>query len=941
MDGEITKYPYRKSDLVFVCISTTARAISQVPLKVMRKTGSGWEWSGEKHPTQILLSKPNPMMGSAEELISSLISYLMLDGHVFLVPYPPSGKFVDSLWVVRRENMDVLKDDRSNQVVFWIYKPGSTVTLPLMPTEIGSIKFFNPYDPVWGFAPLEAGSLPLLNDYKAASYTSQFWDQGAVPGGVLQTEKHLTEDRVDRIRKQFLSEHEGYRKSHKVAVLEGGLKYQQIGLSQKDMEFIDLRKYNRDNILQIFGMKKAVISVTEDLNYATAKEERKEWWQDTNMPLMKLVEASLTNILFPGSLVEKIVFDISTVEALHDDYTKRVEIGEILMKIGFTANEINERLELGFQPRPWRDNWYMPVNMVPMTDDGPEPISQYPPPQPGLPGSTTPAALPPPPPKEVQEEEVFEVKALEEEDQDKIFQGYWKALMDKTEPLEMEFASKVRRCFFDMRKKTLSLLNKKSTQDVLNESFLEDKTNLMKWTVPIYEKSARTGATSLADQTGIQFTFNLNDPEVLHFLTSRPLKVRHVVDTIKNQIAGDIHSGMEKNEPVAAIAGRIKNTFNQAQTRAMTIARTEVGSSLNFGRSKGVTEMAKHGFTRKIWVTAGDEVVRETHKRMNGIGIGITEPWHLGGASLRFPADPNGLGKEVINCRCIEVVDEKSRTQVPIAEPSAPAVTPAPAVPTEFTPTGDFKQDMTSLRAWMKNQTFFTSKEKLETWTTHLKSAVLGNLEANNFEPDDLSKFDVDLLKFRTSKESNLGKRLTGRNLDPAKLVRFQNDIKELGCYMPVEVEKSVAACRVSQLDRKGRAYYQHTGGKEIHLFQYDKEDVLWHEFGHHIETSLKIKNQTIHDDLQGWLKSRSKEAHGSPVIKPLHEVTRNSGYRVDEEAWINDFIHPYVGKYYPNATEVLSMGIQNMRTEKTLHAFMQRDFRHFSLTYGYLAGVL
>lgn len=667
---DVLKKPYSKSDLVFVCVSTTARAISQVPLRVSMRRGSDWNWADSRHPVQQLLSKPNINTNSMEEFISAIISYLLLDGHSFVVPFPP-GRSMQSLWVVKREFMSPVINERTGQLEFWSYKPQQKALL-LLPEEVGSIKFFNPDHQYLGMAPLEAGKLPLLNDYKASNYTNKFWDQGAVPGGVLTSEKNLTPERIEILRKGFLSEHEGYKKSHRIAVLEGGLKYQQIGLNQKDMEFISLRKYSRDQILQIFGMKKAVISVVEDLNYATAKEERKEWWQDTNLPLMKLVEASLTNILFGDNSQDiKVIFDISGVEALHEDFIKRVEIADILHKIGFTGNEINERLELGFGKKNWRDKWYMPVNTLPVSEQGIEPLptpggSTPPPSGPTpLPGpSNTPPRLPEPPKsvdvgviEGVQVRDAVEVLA-----EDDPHLKAWQKLISKTEPLEEEFLSKVRRCFFDMRKRALKLLNQKSPKDVLEENFLEEQANLMKWTVPIYTDAAKAGAHTLAAEIGMGVSFNINDPEVLDFLTSRPLKVRHVVTTIKNQIAVDIQTGMAQNETINQIAARIRNNFSNATRRAMTIARTEVGSAANFGRNK---EMREAGFTKKIWVTAQDEVVRKSHIAMHGHSQETGKPWIVGGASLRFPGDPNGPGREVINCRCIEVVDPESRSGKP------------------------------------------------------------------------------------------------------------------------------------------------------------------------------------------------------------------------------------------------------------------------------------
>jgi HK97 family phage portal protein len=853
-DQDIINTPYNKSDLVFTCVSTTARAISQVPLKVMAKTKMNtWEWMGEQDPIQILLDKPNSMTSSSEEFIAALVSYLLLDGHVFVVPFPPTGKYFDSLWVVKRTNMNAVKDERTGQILYWKYTPNNNISIPLFIDEVGSIKFLNPYDPIWGMSPLESGRLSLLNDYKASDYTSRFWDQGAVPGGVLETEKNLTEDRVERIRKQFSSDHGGSTKAHRVAVLEGGLKYHQVGLTQKDMEFVELKKYSRDSILQIFGMKKAVISITENLNYATAKEERKEWWQDTNLPLMKMIESALGNILFPNDPNTKVVFDISGVESLHEDYTKRVEIGEILLKIGFTANEINEKLELGFHPKPWRDKWYMPVNMIPITEDGPEPI-------PGI-GGTPPMGTPtlpasdnntpklPPPPKQIKE---FVEESIDEVE-DKQHQVLWKSIVGKTEPLEMEFLSKVRRCFFEMRKKVLQLLNQKSEHDVLNENFIKQKNDLMKWSVPIYEKSVRTGAETLASEIGTGLDFSLNDPDVLQYLISRPLKVVGVVDTIKNQIANDIHIGMGKNESINQIAGRIKNNFARANDRAMTIARTEVGSSLSFGRNKA---MSKSPFTKKIWITAGDEVVRDTHKRMNNTKTDIGKPWTVGGYQLKYPADYNGPGKEVINCRCIEIVDPSSR--VAPATPVVPNVTTDEAVPVaspQWVNQSTMDEAISRLRKVIPDVIVQIKKADINQTALDAINAIGRSVSESRENP----VFD----EFFSRKPL---RKIVLKNVDKYEYEYGGNKIFADGSYDPFN-RKLILAIKGKIYDSDWKAVIPKEGMVRFTASSRGGVGIFDHEMGHHLYYGKLLKSSTMKEQWQKYFES-NKSTLGRSVSK-------------------------------------------------------------------------
>lgn len=63
---------------------------------------------------------------------------------------------------------------------------------------------------------------------------------------------------------------------------------------------------------------------------------------------------------------------------------------------------------------------------------------------------------------------------------------------------------------------------------------------------------------------------------------------------------------------------------------------------------------AKEGYTRKIWHTALDEKVRMTHIDVEGVEIGIDEPFHVGSSLMLYPLDVSlgASASEIVNCRC-------------------------------------------------------------------------------------------------------------------------------------------------------------------------------------------------------------------------------------------------------------------------------------------------
>ena len=352
-DSEVMQNVYTHSDLVYICISTTARAISQVPL-VLGKVKSNGEWEAITTGTndwESILRHPNPIQDYAT-FIESIVSSLFIDGNAWVSQYPFDIGVPFALWVIQKKYMSALRDP-NGQLAGWQYKPSSTNdSIMLDVKDVAHVFFWNPSDPLIGMAPAEAGRIAIVTDYKAAKFNQVFFEQGATIGGVLSTENTLTDKQYKRLKEEVEGKYSGYEKSHKMLLLDGGLNFSQTSPSHRDMMMPDLRNLDKERILQIYGMKKAVISVTDNLNKATAWQQEKAWWTSTNIPIMKMI-ASAFNFTFFEQLGYEARFDTSTVEALQRDFADKVKTGELLVKMGFTPNEVNARLELGFEKMDW------------------------------------------------------------------------------------------------------------------------------------------------------------------------------------------------------------------------------------------------------------------------------------------------------------------------------------------------------------------------------------------------------------------------------------------------------------------------------------------------------------------------------------------------------------------------------------------------------------
>ncbi len=662
---DVVNFPYKKSDLCYICISTTLRAIGQIPIKVYQQVGDDeFKLLPMNDPWQLIFDHPNYLM-DRYSFVEAIVGFLMLDGDAFIVPFPPESPKPSSLWVVRKKFMTPIRDRGTNQLLGWSYNikginynvfgdPNnleSTIlpegSIPLRVEEVSHIYFWNPYDSIMGMAPSEAGKLNIMVDYKASHYTANFLDDGAIPGGMLSTERGLTDKQFDRILAQFESKHQGYKRSYRVAVLENGLKYTQAGLSQKDMEFPKLRELTFRRVCQIYGMKEAIISETKTVNRATGQEERKEWWESTNLPIMRMICSALNFNLFPNSnLVCR--FDTTKIEALRESLESKTTTGYKLWQMGATFNDINQRLDMGFPKYKWGKTWYMPVNLLPVED--------Y---QPKLPISIENIPILP-------EGEGLLLPYLDKEEDSKN-DAIWNNIIRQISPLEESFSKKISRVFFDMRKRTLDLLYheklfeefQKDADDVEKELYTEEYRTLEKGTSSLYDNAFLLAVALLISEIGFEVSLPLTDPEALYFLTNKKIKVRGIIATIKNQIQKVLSLAYEKRETIDQMADRIRGVFDIAKSRTKIIATTEIFGTVNEGRFLGIN---RSGFREKTWYTALDERVRVQHRPMHGKIVRVGEVWVMpDGTYLRHPGDMNGPVHQIAGCRCIEIVVLESR----------------------------------------------------------------------------------------------------------------------------------------------------------------------------------------------------------------------------------------------------------------------------------------
>jgi hypothetical protein len=109
-----------------------------------------------------------------------------------------------------------------------------------------------------------------------------------------------------------------------------------------------------------------------DANLASSQEVRRSFWSDTIIPLQSQIASGLTMNLCSDYQQRgeklRIVFDNSAVAALQTNLAEKLTNAKMLLELGYTLNEVNQKLELGMdEVKGDGDIRYLPAQLVPMS----------------------------------------------------------------------------------------------------------------------------------------------------------------------------------------------------------------------------------------------------------------------------------------------------------------------------------------------------------------------------------------------------------------------------------------------------------------------------------------------------------------------------------------------------------------------------------------------
>ena len=284
---------------IYVAVTKLAQSVAEIELKLFESKGDNEPEEVKTHDAIDVLQDVNQFM-TFYDLVELYQTYMELSGEAFWwLVKSDSGEVLQIYPYLRPDRMIVVSDSKEFIKGYVYVVPGTSTEVPFSTDEIVHFKTVNPLDPYRGYSTVKAGEAAVATDQVSSIWNWKFFKNNAKPYGIIESEQTITDDQYERIITQWDQNHKGEDNNYRISVLGGALKYKDAGFTQKDMDFANLKRWTRDEILALFKVPMGVINPDETITYANADAAKKVFQEMVIVPKMTKFVKALNEFYLP------------------------------------------------------------------------------------------------------------------------------------------------------------------------------------------------------------------------------------------------------------------------------------------------------------------------------------------------------------------------------------------------------------------------------------------------------------------------------------------------------------------------------------------------------------------------------------------------------------------------------------------------------------------
>lgn len=234
---------------VYGCVNVLSRTLGQLPCSLYRQDGRNKVKAGDKREHQLIHTRPNEWM-TPSEFKNMMMNHLALRGNFYGFKVRKTNGEVIEILPLAPGIVQKVEQNKDWSLAYHCRMPDGTPRI-FPGSDMVHVKGMV-VNGFLGVSPITYIRESVGLGLAAEEFGARYFGSGTHPGIIVEHPGKLSDTADKNLRDSLSGNYSGLGKSHRLMVLEEGMKAQKITIDPKDAQFLELRQYQRSEIVDIF-----------------------------------------------------------------------------------------------------------------------------------------------------------------------------------------------------------------------------------------------------------------------------------------------------------------------------------------------------------------------------------------------------------------------------------------------------------------------------------------------------------------------------------------------------------------------------------------------------------------------------------------------------------------------------------------------------------------
>ena len=346
---------------VWGCTKVLSESIASLPLNIYERMADGDRLLADTHRLYFLLHNQPSKLYTSYTFIEYLVKSICLNGNGYAVINRDRNANIVSFTCINPTDVKILQEYGS---LYYNIK-GYDELIPA--EDIIHVKNLT-NDGILGMSPIQYAAESLGWGIALQTYGNTYFGNGGMPSGTLESDKVLTTEAVERLRQSWDKAYGGVDNANKVAVLEEGIQFKPVSISNESAQFLASRQWSISEIARWYRVPPHLIQDLSKSSFNNIEMQSMEFIQYTLTPLLKRFEQEFNSKVFKVNERNRFFVEFNVNGLLRGDAKTRADLYTKAIQWGWMSiNEVRRKENLNAIPNG--DEHLVPMNMTNLDAD--------------------------------------------------------------------------------------------------------------------------------------------------------------------------------------------------------------------------------------------------------------------------------------------------------------------------------------------------------------------------------------------------------------------------------------------------------------------------------------------------------------------------------------------------------------------------------------------